>query len=97
MYTNCVDKVKEVREIEESLTRKDGAGLAMAGRDRPSLVTVPNLLCSNLNGQARVATLMFRDSAHGGSKAEGALALMKSIARQRQKAAQMGCPVPKGI
>ncbi len=49
------------------------------------------------NSQARVATLMYRDSGHGGSRAEGAMALMKSIARQKQKAAAMGCPVPKGI
>ncbi len=53
----------------------------------------PGFVCSS----ARVATLMYRDSGHGGSQAEGAMALMKSIARQQKKAAAMGCPVPKGI
>ncbi len=48
--------------------------------------------------QSRVATLLYKDGLdHGGSKGAASFALMKSLAMQRQKAAALGCALPKGI
>ena len=69
----------------------------MMGATHPKPVTAPDLICENLNGSARVATLMFKDSAKGGSRAGGALALMKTMKLNAARAAKMGCPLPKGI
>jgi len=64
----------------------------MMGSMHPKRVTAPDLICDNLNGSARVATLMFKDSAKG-SHAGGALALMKTMKANAARAAMMGCPL----
>ena len=69
----------------------------MMGTMKPKPVTAPDLICDNINGSARVATLMFKDSAHGGSRAGGALALMKTMKANAAKAKAMGCPLAKGV
>jgi hypothetical protein len=71
--------------------------LNMMGALKPKPITAPDLICDNLNGSARVATLMFKDSAHGGSRAQGALALMQTMRKNQARAAAMGCAIPKGI
>jgi hypothetical protein len=69
----------------------------MMGMTRPKPITAPDLVCSNLDGSARVATLMYKDSADGGSRAGGALALMKTMKANQARAKALGCPVPRGI
>ena len=69
----------------------------MMGSTHPKPVTVPDLVCQNLDSSARVATLMYKDSAKGGSRAGGALALMKTMQLNQARAAKLGCGVPTGI
>ncbi|EKX34924.1 hypothetical protein GUITHDRAFT_155618, partial [Guillardia theta CCMP2712] len=69
-------------------------GLNMFGSTRPKPISVPDLVCQHLDGQARVSALMYKDSAHG-NKIGGALAMMKDLQAQRRRAILEGCPLPR--
>mmetsp|Transcript_35157 Transcript_35157/g.109889 ORF Transcript_35157/g.109889 Transcript_35157/m.109889 type:complete len:82 (+) Transcript_35157:362-607(+) len=56
----------------------------MFGSTRPKPISVPDLVCQHLDGQARVSALMYKDSAHG-NKIGGALAMMKDLQAQRRR------------
>jgi hypothetical protein len=71
--------------------------LNFMGALKPKPITVPNLICDNLDGSARVATLMFKDSKNTSDRAQGALAMMQSLRKNQARAAAMGCAVPKGV
>eukprot|EP00281_Chroomonas_sp_CCMP1168_P030159 CAMPEP_0206246854 /NCGR_PEP_ID=MMETSP0047_2-20121206/19492_1 /ASSEMBLY_ACC=CAM_ASM_000192 /TAXON_ID=195065 /ORGANISM="Chroomonas mesostigmatica_cf, Strain CCMP1168" /LENGTH=61 /DNA_ID=CAMNT_0053672327 /DNA_START=42 /DNA_END=227 /DNA_ORIENTATION=- len=58
---------------------------------KPKPVTVPDLVCSNLAGQARVSHLIYNDTMSAGSKAQAALSLMRSMQQQKKKAGALGC------